>query len=282
MGTVGFTVVATGFGLAEGPTVGADGTLYAADTVRGGIRALDPDGRDERLLPERRGIGGLALHGGGGLLVGGRDIALLDPVDPDSPAVRPVLTDGTATGFNDLGVGPRGELLAGVLRYRPLRGEPPRPGEVRIIAPDGVSTTCAGEVIWPNGLAVSADGWLYAADFALGVVLRGKWTVDTAPRLEPWWTSPSGQADGLAVDQSGAVWVALGGGGGVARVLPDATVATVLHTGAAFASSVCFAGPDRRDLIVTTGSSDGVNPNGSVLRARADVPGLALPAVLVP
>ena len=273
-----FDVLASGFGLAEGPTVGPGGVLYVSDALLGGVRRLDPDGGERHLLAGRRGIGGLALHATGGLLASGRDVVLLD-----GEQVRPVLADAAATGFNDLGVGPGGELLVGVLRYRPLRGEAPRPGAIWSLGADGGRVAFEAELNWPNGLAVSADGWVYAADYATGTVLRGRWSADTPPLLQPWWSSPSGQADGLAVDQAGGVLVALGTGAGVARVGPDGVLDHVLEVPAAFVSSVCFAGDDRTDLIVTTSDqTEAGQPGGGVLRTRASVPGLPVPPVTIP
>jgi len=278
---VSFDVLATGFGLAEGPTAGPGGVLYVSDALLGGVRRLDPDGGEQHLLAGRRGIGGLALHTGGGLLASGRDVVLLD-----GEQVRPVLADAAATGFNDLGVGPGGELLVGVLRYRPLRGEAARPGAIWYLGADGGRVAFEAELNWPNGLAVSADGWVYAADYDTGTVLRGRWSVpvlDAPPRLQPWWSSPSGQADGLAVDEAGGVLVALGTGAGVARIGPDGILDHVLEVPAAFVSSVCFAGDDRTDLIVTTSDqTDNGKPGGSVLRTRASVPGLPVPPVTIP
>jgi sugar lactone lactonase YvrE len=196
---VSFEVLASGFGLAEGPTVGPGGVLYVSDALLGGVRRLDPDGGEHRLLAGRRGIGGLALHAAGGLLASGRDVVLLDGAQ-----VRPVLADAAATGFNDLGVGPGGELLVGVLRYRPLRGEAARPGAIWSLGADGGRVTLQAELNWPNGLAVSADGWMYAADYDTGTVLRGRWTgpdPDAPPRGGPAraarptgsrWTRPAG------------------------------------------------------------------------------------------
>jgi len=278
---VSFDVLASGFGLAEGPTAGPGGVLYVSDALLGGVRRLDPDGGEHRLLAGRRGIGGLALHAAGGLLASGRDVVLLDGAQ-----VRPVLADAAATGFNDLGVGPGGELLVGVLRYRPLRGEAARPGTIWSLGADGGRVTLQAELNWPNGLAVSADGWMYAADYDTGTVLRGRWTgpdPDAPPRLEPWWSSPSGQADGLAVDEAGGVLVALGTGAGVARIGPDGVLDHVLDVPAAFVSSVCFAGDGHTDLIITTSdqTEDG-QPGGSVLRTRASVPGLPVPPVTIP
>ncbi|HWN35379.1 MAG TPA: SMP-30/gluconolactonase/LRE family protein [Pseudonocardia sp.] len=288
MSTPEFEVLASGFGLAEGPVAGPGGVLYVADTLLGGVRQLHADGGQRHLVPDRRGIGGLALHAGGGLLATGRDVALLDAALVDAALVdagqpRPLLTDAAATGFNDLGVGPGGELLVGVLRYRPLRGEAPRPGAIWCIDANGGRTEFDAELNWPNGIAVSADGWVYAADFDSGTVLRGRWSTTSPPRLRPWWSSPSGQTDGLAIDEAGAVLVALGTGAGVARVQPDGTLDHVVEVPAAFVSSVCFAGEQLEDLIVTTANpTETGQAGGSVLRFPATVPGLPIPPVTVP
>lgn len=211
------------------------------------------------------------------VLASGRDVVLLD-----GEQVRPVLADAAATGFNDLGVGPGGELLVGMLHYRPLRGEAPRPGAIWSLGADGGRVAFEAELSWPNGLAVSADGWVYAADYATGTVLRGRWLADAAPRLQPWWSSPSGQADGLAVDEAGGVLVALGTGAGMGRVGPDGVLDHVREVPAAFVTSVCFAGDNLSELIVTTSPTETGQPGGGVLRTRASVPGVPVPAVTIP
>jgi D-xylonolactonase len=277
----GYEVVGSGFGLAEGPVVDGSGALYVADTLLGGVRCFDSGGAEEVIAPGRRGIGGLAVHEDGSILASGRDIAVVDP-----QGARPVLVDSTVTGFNDLGVGPGGELLAGALRYRPFRGEAPIPGVVRIIDTDGTQRGFRGEIFWPNGIAVSEAGWAYVADFATGTVFRASWSEAHEPELHRWWSSPSGQADGLAVDQAGCVLIALGNGEAIARVLPDGTTDQVLEVpGGRFVSSLCFAGEDLRDLIVTTAGSPEAppdHPDGRVLRLAAGVPGLPVPLARIP
>lgn len=277
-------LVAAGFLLAEAPTFDAVGNLWVADTLGGGIRVLAADGGECRILTERRGIGGMALHAGGDMLVSGRDVVAVGlgsgPAGEPSATVRSVLADPHATGFNDLGAGPGGELLCGVLTYRPLRGDPPVQGRLRVVTGATDHHDIDGEVWWPNGVAVDA-GWLYLSDFATGSILRAGWA--DGSRLQPWWSSPSGQADGLAVDASGAVLVALGRGGGVARVLPDGTMDAVIDVPASFVASVCFAGPDLDRLIVTTAdNTDDPALGGCVFELDATVPGATVPRVSAP
>ena len=73
--------VATGFGLIEGPVWDTAKGLYFSDVPNGGVHLLDSTGKVSLVIPKRRGIGGMALHANGGLVVGGRDIALVSLKD---------------------------------------------------------------------------------------------------------------------------------------------------------------------------------------------------------
>ena len=83
-----------------------------------------------------------------------------------------------------------------------------------------------------------------------------------------------GRPEGLAVDAEGGVWVASAGGGRVDRYARDGRVESSLAVPAQIVTSVCFAGNDRRDLIVTTADhADDEDLRGCVLRIRVDVQG---------
>src|SRR5207249_9862543 len=93
---------------------------------------------------------------------------------------------------------------------------------------------------------------------------------------------PRGKPDGLAVDEAGGVWVALGSGGGIARFASDGGLEHVLAVPAPFVASLCFGGADRRDLYITTsGNSERADRRGTIFRTRADVPGLIVPLARV-
>ena len=59
----------------EGPVWDHARGLYFSDVINGGVHLLDRTGKITLAVPKRRGIGGMALHESGGLVVGGRDIA---------------------------------------------------------------------------------------------------------------------------------------------------------------------------------------------------------------
>jgi sugar lactone lactonase YvrE len=76
--------------------------------------------------------------------------------------------------------------------------------------------------------------------------------------------------------------VALGEGGGLARFLPDGELDEVVPLPASFISSVCFGGPDGRDVLIST-ADNRVHPElgGTLLRGRSELPGLLLSPVSV-
>ena len=270
--------IASGYALAEAPLAAPDGGLFFSDAVAGGVYRWSADsGEVETVVEKRRGIGGMAAHAAGGLVLSGRDLVRVDGAEGEV-----LYADESAAGFNDVTVDPRGSLVAGILRFRPFAGEEPVPGEfVRVDGPAEATTIVPG-VEWVNGCGFSPDGrTFYGCDYRRGVVLAAERDEDDAyGPARVVIESPSGEADGLAVDEEGAVWVALGGGGQVGRFRPDGELDGTMDVPAPFVASVCFGGDDRKDLFVTT-AGDPSDPDapGGVYRTRAEVPGLAVPPV---
>jgi sugar lactone lactonase YvrE len=107
--------------------------------------------------------------------------------------------------LNDLTVDADGRVIVGCLRFRPLAGEPPVAGE--FVCLDG--TVVMPGVLWANGCAFSPDGLtFYGCDYQRGLVLAADRTDDGrygAPRTAV--VSPSGAADGMAIDEAGCLWL---------------------------------------------------------------------------
>ena len=119
---------------------------------------------------------------------------------------------------------------------------------------DGVRTT-ALPFCWPNGAGFSPAGdRFYLADYDTGVVHATSWT-GTVEDLEltPWITSPTGDADGLAVGDDGHVWLAAGSGRCILRHDTNGELVERIEVPDDFVSSCCFwPGQDR--LVITTGT----------------------------
>jgi gluconolactonase len=262
--------------LLEGPRIGPAGELVYSDVIAGGLYTCSPENEITELLAGRRGIGGVVPHADGGWVLSGRSVIHLSPGGEQ----RELLSDPELPGYNDLFSTHDGELLAGELRYRPMSDEPPREGRLLAISAGGTVRTICEEVQWPNGIGVAPDGLtVYVSDYARKRVLACD--LDGGGS-RVFAETPRGSADGLAVDAEGGVWVALGEGGAVARFEPDGRLGEIVELPAGFVSSISFGGPDRRDVLISTAGND-FEPElgGTLLRARSEIPGMAVTPIAI-
>ena len=277
--------VATGYGLIEGPVWDPANGLYFSDVINGGVHLLDRAGKVSLAVPKRRGIGGMALHASGGLVVGGRDIACVSLAGGATRLLLSLDAISGATGFNDLTTDAAGRIYVGSLAFRVFGGEPPKPGHLHVIDLDGRMRTLSDGVMLTNGLGFSPDGKrLYHSD-ARAPLVR---VYDAAPdgSVGPWRKFASlgdaGVPDGLKVASVGSVWVADAHGGRVVVFNADGTHRQDIAIPLPMVTSLCFAGDDLHDLYVVTGSRGGPHDNcGSIFHTRVEIAGLPLPPARV-
>jgi len=263
-------LLASGFGLIEAPRVDAAGHVYFSDVTGGSVYRLAPDGSRSTVVPKRRGVGGLALHAEGGVVVSGRDV-----VHVRDGVSRVLLTLEGVVGFNDLTTDAAGRVFVGSLRTSAFETGPRTPGELWRIDGPGAAAEVYGGVEFANGVGFSPDGGtLYHSNYSEGVVLAHDVGPDGVGRNRRIFARvPRGHPDGLAVDEAGGVWVALGSGVAIARFTPGGVFDRAIEVPAEFVASLCFGGADRRDVYVTTA--------GTLFRTRVDVPGLVAPLARV-
>lgn len=275
-----FETLASGYGLVEGPRVDREGRLYYSDAKRGGVFRLDGDGAIETIVPKRRGVGGIALHADGGLVISGRNICHVR--DGES---RIVFARADVPGFNDLFTDASGRILVGSQKYDPFAERPQTvPGELFRITGEDEAEVLYGDVRLTNGIGFSPDGSrLYHSDSAAGHVILHDVAEDGAvSNRRSLGAPPRGAPDGLAVDEAGCVWVAAYGGGAAVRFTPAGDVDLELGIPARDVASLCFGGADLRDLYVVTGdNTNDPSLGGTVFRTRVDVPGLPAPLARV-
>ena len=275
--------ISSGYGLIEGPVWDPERGLYWSDVQHGGVYRLARSGDVTTALPHRRGIGGMARHADGGLIVGGRNIAWKSLTDDRSAVLLDASAIPGAIGFNDLTTDAAGRIYVGSLAFRVFSGDPVRPGHLHVIDLDGRVRTIADGITLTNGLGFSPDGRrLYHSDSRAGVIRA--YDVNDDGSVGPWRPLAEIHAipDGLAVASDGSVWVALAEGGAVAVFEPDGRERRRLPVPLPMVTSVCFGGDDLRDLYVVTGSRGGPSDRcGTVYRTRADVAGLLRPLARV-
>jgi gluconolactonase len=262
---VQWDVVAHGYGLAEAPTVDRDGSLLFSDVLGGGVYRRDESDAITTVVPKRRGVGGIALHADGGFVCSGRDVL---HIAPDREARTVLHVDGVA-GWNDLCTDAAGNVYAGGLRFAVFDpGGEVVPGEVWRAAADGRAAPFVEDVVHANGLAWSPDGGtLYVSDTRRQRVIVVE--PERASRRDVD-VSALGHPDGMAVDEHGAIWLALVRGG-IARLTPDGRVDRRIEPPSSLTTSCCF---DGRVLYVTTGNhAERPELAGCVLRTTVDVAG---------
>ena len=269
-----------GYGLIEGPLWDPDRGLIFSDVLGGGVFCLDAAGAVSVLFEHRRGIGGIALHEAGGLVVSGRNIAF-KPFDGSD--TRTLLDRDEAAGnvgYNDITTDAAGRIYAGSLGSSPVfaDGRKPSAGDLYLIDLDGSSRIVARDIQLTNGLGFSPDGrTLYHSDsrrqsvFCYSVAQGGNLGAKTL-----FARAEKGVPDGLVVSEDGAVWVALAGGGaGVAVFESDGRHREHIAIPDPMCTSVCFGGQDGRDLYIVSGSEGNPAPDsGAVYRYRSPVAGV--------
>ncbi|QFZ17074.1 SMP-30/gluconolactonase/LRE family protein [Saccharothrix syringae] len=235
--------------LGEAPTWDhASGTLLWVDVLASEVHRHSPARGDDAVLEVPQHVGAAKPRSRGGLVLNLRDgIALLD-------------RDGTRTWLvywaregvrgNDAAVDPAGRLWAGTMRY----DEEPD-GWLARVEPSGDAKVVLDKVGVSNGIGWSPDSTLmYYIDSAERRIDVLDYDRDTgeATNRRPLARVHRGLPDGLTVDASGAVWVALFGGAAVHRYTPAGELDLELELPVGQPTACCFGGPDFTDLYVTS------------------------------
>lgn len=251
-------VLASGYQLVEAPRADGAGGVYFTDVLGGGVYRWSNDGIDT-IVPKRRGVGGLALHADGGVVVSGRDVTHVSPDGTNRLLFAP--PDGV-TGFNDICATSKGTVLAGGLRFMPFTGEEPKPGAFWHVTAPETAEVALDDVMWSNGVGDAGDGIWCFCDYSRGRVTILRAGTPTVVDLS------SGEADGLAFDIDGGVWVAQPRAGSLVRITLDGEVERTIELLGRQPASVAFDGDA---MYVTTIASD--STPGELLRLPAPVPG---------
>ena len=270
----------SGYGLVEGPLWVPGRGLLFSDVHGGGVFALDEADEVSTVFAHRRGIGGMALHEQGGVVVGGRNIAFKRFDGGDTVVLLDRDPEHGNVGYNDLATDAAGRIYVGSLGSPVFEAGEQIAGNLHLIDLDGSSRIVAEDVLLTNGLGFSPDGkTLYHSDSRRQTVYRyhAAPNGDLGPK-QSFAETANGAPDGLAVAEDGSVWVAVAGGSVVSVFNSDGSLRENIEVPMPMVTSLCFGGDDLRDLYVVTGS-DGVEGDrqGAVYRLRVATPGLPAP-----
>ena len=272
----------TGRGLVESPRWHGD-RLYLSDWSAGEILAVGLDGRGEVIASVRSlPLCTDWLPDGRLLIVSSADGKLLRLESDGSLATY---ADLGRRGWNDIVIDGRGNAYVNGAGFDPTSGEAPKPGSVSLVTPDGQVREVAGDIAFPNGMAVTADNstlivadsyrhCLVAFDIAADGGLSGR---------RVWADLGEGTPDGICVDEQNAVWYADVPHSCCVRVSEGGTVRQVVELDrGGFACAL--GGPGGTTLFITAAEWHGmtaaqmVEPgSGQVLMTEVAVPGAGWP-----
>jgi D-xylonolactonase len=280
MGDDVMETLATGYTLIEGPVWDDSRGLIFSDVIDGGAYCLAPDGSISQVIEHRRGIGGMALHENGGIIVSGRNISFKPADGGATQVLLPDNPEGGWIGFNDITTDAKGRIYAGGLSFRPVgSGDEVKPADLFCIDLDGSYRKVGHDVMLTNGLGVSPDGTkLYHSESRRSLIRV--YDVEANGDLGPhrtFATMDGATPDGLSVAVDGSVWVAMAHGSRVDVFEPDGSLRRSIPVDLPMVTSVCFGGEDLMDLYIVTGSSGtDSDHSGTIYRMRADVAGLPM------
>jgi len=279
----GLRTLVTGLAYGESPRW-HDGRLLLSDMGAGRVLAVDLDGNTEVIAEvPAMPMGSGWLPDGRMLIVSSRDGRLLRAEPGGSLVTHADLTGLSRYPWSDMVVDGRGNAYIGNIGFDFGRAEP-APGMLALVTPDGTARQVAGDVMFPNGIAVTPDNAtlilaesygnrLTAFDIAADGSLSGR---------RVWAALDGGYPDGICLDADDAVWYAEVPGRRCVRVREGGEVLQTVE-----ADRGCFAcilgGADRRTLFIaaaefSTAADMSAGPRtGQVLAMDVAVPGVGWP-----
>ena len=104
----------------------------------------------------------------------------------------------------------RGNAYVNRAGFNPMAGEPVRPGFVFLVTADGSVRQVAGDIAFPNGMAVTADNstLIVADSYSRSLVAFDIGADGGLSRRRVWADLGTGVPDGICTDAQNAVWYA--------------------------------------------------------------------------
>jgi len=212
----------------------------------------------------------------GPILLGknGRETLLTTRLEADGE------TSSEPVRWNDAKVAPNGDLFLGSMAYSAA----PKMGALyRMRIENGVYTLkkMVSNTTISNGLAWSLDGkrMFYIDTPTLKIESFDFNDGELSNRQTCWQTrsAADGTPDGMCVDSEGGIWVAFWSAGKVMRFDNEFKITDTIDVPTPLTTSVAFAGPNFRTLIITSAISDksvGLENAGKTFMCEPGVSGL--------
>jgi sugar lactone lactonase YvrE len=280
------STLASGFGYVEGVRW-HDGAVWFSDLTRNKVYRVGLDGTAAEVATVPGTPIGLGWLPDGTLLVVSSADNRLMRIAADGSVSEYARLGVAVHASNDMWIDSAGRCYVSHFGYDLFGGGTPATTGLVLVQPDGSVELTGEDLMFPNGIAVTADGGtlivaesfafrLSAFDIGADGRLSGK-------RLFAQFGSPETDlADGICIDAEDGVWVGCPVAGEYRRVVAGGEVTDVVRTdpAAAFGPACALGGPDMRTLFLATtrttlaALADGWAGDGRIDMAEVTVPGI--------
>ena len=229
------------------------GVVWYSDVVGGGVHGVWPDGRTQSFNTGRMWTGGVLINEDGRVLsTGAGGIMWNDPATGASGWLLRELEGRPINGVNEMVPDGTGGIYFGTNDLeRVVAGKPGRPTALYRLTVEGEVIKLADGLNFTNGLMLSPDGRrLYCNDSFVATYafdIRPDRTLANKRVLVD-----KTDADGLAVDVDGNLWITGFASREVVRVRPDGSPLASVPSPGGPITQIRFFGPDMRDYYINT------------------------------
>ena len=257
--------------------------LWFTDQHARNIKTVDIKGNVELIAELDDLPGGLGWLPDGRLLVVSMTKRQLLVLEQDGLKLFADLSSLASFHCNDMLTDPKGNTYVGNFGYDLHAGAPLSTAEIIRVSPEGKSSVVANDVIFPNGMVITADGktLIVAETFASRLSCFSILADGQLGERELWADLGDALPDGICLDQENAIWTACPNTGDVIRVEQGGKVTDTVKTiGNVYACML--GGTDRNKLFVMTSETDDpqqavTKRSGRVEWLTVKVPGAGLP-----
>jgi sugar lactone lactonase YvrE len=291
-------VIGEGFSFLEGPRW-HDGALWASDFFTRRVLRFGKGGAEVVCSLPGSMPSGLGWDPQGRLLISSMLDQRILRFEGEELVEVADLSALAAWHCNDMLVDDAGRAYVGNFGWDDESSTAVQATDLLRVEPDGAVAVAAGDVVFPNGIAISPDGGtlLLAETFAArisaydrdadGVLSNRRTWAQFAPA--PFATTAEASAsgvplpDGMALDAEGALWIGDAAGSGAVRVAEGGEILDRVPAGnGQTVFAVALGGADRRTLYMCAAAPYGTLDVTTVHEARllacpVEVPGVGLP-----
>jgi sugar lactone lactonase YvrE len=240
--------------LGEAPLWDAhSGNLVWVDIFPGIVHVTSAAGLPVATYPIGHPVGSaMPADGAGWLLADANGFSRLHP-DGRMEVVLSMLANQPDVRFNDAKCDPKGRAWAGTVTDDMAPGT----GALYRLDPGPVATKVLDGLTVSNGIGWSPDHRTFWFSDSSDPYVRG-FDYDLATgelgvrRHAIEITDTAGVADGLCVDDEGAIWLGIWGGSAIHRYTPDGRLDTIIEVRASQVTSCAFGGATGTTLFITT------------------------------